>query len=114
MDGAMFDQREQRPDPDTALRFRALAESLSQFLERELVSLEDRKHPADYLKAVYDSVYLSVSTDLADGLVGCEFSDLELLREPLCATLASTQVSIVLELLYLVMEMLDDEYGGPH
>jgi hypothetical protein len=109
MDGNMLYQRGQRPDPETALQFRALARSLSQFLERELVSLESRKQSAATLKAVYDAVYEPILAALADGLADCGFSDLGILRERLCSPLASTQVTIVLEWLYFIIEVLGDE-----
>src|SRR5947209_4785799 len=78
---------------------RALVGSLAQNLERELVRLECRAVSAALLKPVYDRIYLPTAIAVADALrVWC--LNLDLLRQPLWAELASTQLRVVLECLY--------------
>ena len=104
----MWRQSEQRPDPEQIRKLRTIAEALLRYLERELVHSDCRRRPAAQMKDLYDAVYLPTAVALADGLRSLELDNLSILRQPLCEELASTQLRIVLELLYNVVTVLSE------
>jgi hypothetical protein len=88
-------------------RLFALATSLGQSLERERVHVEAGR-PASLMKEIYDAVYLPrlIALSLqADRYV--EYEDWHLLCQPLHPDLASTQLSVVVELLFFIVLALN-------
>jgi hypothetical protein len=60
--------------------------------------------PPSFLNRIYNSVYLPSGAALADGLAGIQ--ELEMLRQPMTAELAQTQLRVILELLYRLVSSL--------
>jgi hypothetical protein len=102
----MWQQSELRPDLYETVIIVATTNSLSRHLERELLQIELGNLPVGRLKDIYDTLYLPAGSALADGLdLFTSTADWDLLRQPFCQELATTQLRLVLELLYGVAWM---------
>src|SRR3954469_20535073 len=96
--------------PEKVLQLLVAANALARDLERELAQLEIGNGCGTQLKQIYDTGYLPTAAALADHLSAFEISDFASLRETLAADphLASTQLRLVLELLYYAVMTLSE------
>jgi hypothetical protein len=86
-------------DPENRAALSALADSLRQSLERELVYVEAGR-PASLIKAMYDAVYLPRLIALSQQAQRYASSeDWQLLCQPIRLDLAKTQIQMVVEIL---------------
>jgi hypothetical protein len=100
----MLRQLREPPTPENIALFRTSAIALAQDLERELVRLDKGRRFEIPIEHIYNSVYLPSGAALADGLAGIQ--ELQMLRQPMTAELAQTQLRVVLELLYRLVSSL--------